>query len=250
MTGLSRRYGQPYSGSTGAGPSGRFLLGTPKGHAGHGHETLIPFIMCAARPFPFREVALTWPRRNASKCRSVHRAESRAVESATVAWMLAVVTTLVCATVASIAWLVVGRREDSNQMLLLVHYLHFSSIVTGIVSLVLLGVVLKRAIRRRPLQSSCSPSRLPCCRSWRPFSDTTERAPTPAQAASPILPARDCVFAVSPLGRSTTCNGPCGLGGPECACPASAGLVAVPRPSLRRVGHSNEAFSSSHRERK
>jgi heme/copper-type cytochrome/quinol oxidase subunit 2 len=75
--------------------------------------------------------------------RPVAPAESRAVETATVAWMLSVTTTLVCGSSAAIAWALARGQQGADRLLLLARYLHFSSVVTAAVSLVLLAVVLK-----------------------------------------------------------------------------------------------------------
>ena len=56
--------------------------------------------------------------------------------------MLTVMTTLLCASGAVAMWLFV-RVYDSKQAEVLMHLLHFSSIATAVLSLVLLGVVLK-----------------------------------------------------------------------------------------------------------
>ncbi len=63
-------------------------------------------------------------------------------------WMLSVTTTLVCAAMAVVIWLVVRGHEGNDLAMLLVRYLHFSSIVTALISLGLLMAVLK--LRREP----------------------------------------------------------------------------------------------------
>jgi hypothetical protein len=68
--------------------------------------------------------------------------ESRAAEVATIAWMLTVMTTLLCAVGAAAMWLLVGFY-GSKQAMALMHLLHFSSIATAVLSLVLLPVVLR-----------------------------------------------------------------------------------------------------------
>jgi len=77
-----------------------------------------------------------------------HR-ETRAAEAATIAWMLTVMTTLLCAGGAAFMWLFAGAH-DGRQAVVLMHLLHFSSIITGVTSLVLLGVVLKTRIEAPP----------------------------------------------------------------------------------------------------
>lgn len=54
--------------------------------------------------------------------------------------------TLACASTAAIVWLGVGDSEAHSTATLFARMLHFSSIVTAVVSLALVGVVLK--IRR------------------------------------------------------------------------------------------------------
>ncbi len=63
-------------------------------------------------------------------------------------WMLSVTTTLVCASMAFVIWLVVRGHAGNDLAMLLVRYLHFSSIVTALISLGLLVAVL--TLRREP----------------------------------------------------------------------------------------------------
>jgi hypothetical protein len=56
--------------------------------------------------------------------------------------MLTVMTTLVCAGAAACMWLFVSGH-DGQQAAVLMHLLHFSSIITAIMSLLLLWAVLK-----------------------------------------------------------------------------------------------------------
>jgi hypothetical protein len=79
-------------------------------------------------------------------------AESRVAEVATVAWMLSAMTTLLCASTAAIVWLAVHDREGHPTAVLFGRMLHFSAIVTAVVSLALVGVVIK--IRRVPPPAS------------------------------------------------------------------------------------------------
>ena len=69
--------------------------------------------------------------------------ETRAAEASTIAWMLTVMTTLLCESGAVVVWLIARGKEDAEQALVLMHFLHFSSIVTAVLSLVLLPIVLK-----------------------------------------------------------------------------------------------------------
>ncbi len=68
---------------------------------------------------------------------------SRAVEMATVAWMMAVMATLACGVGAGMIWLAARDRANAENILLFVHVLHFSAIVTGLASLALMAIVLK-----------------------------------------------------------------------------------------------------------
>jgi hypothetical protein len=74
--------------------------------------------------------------------------ESRAVDAATIAWMLAVMTTLVCSAAAALVWLVAHGRPGAEALVFFAHFLHFSATATAVVSLVLMAVVLKT--RREP----------------------------------------------------------------------------------------------------
>lgn len=51
-------------------------------------------------------------------------------------------TTLVCISAAGVAWLIARGREEADTVLALKSFLHFSAIVTSLVSLVLMGLVL------------------------------------------------------------------------------------------------------------
>lgn len=81
------------------------------------------------------------------KRRTEHRrdrqAEGRASEALTVMWMMSVVTTLVCGVVAVLVRLAVQIRPGNDYALLFSRLLHFGAFVSAILSLVLLGVVLK-----------------------------------------------------------------------------------------------------------
>ncbi|MBI3836353.1 MAG: hypothetical protein HY288_00285 [Planctomycetia bacterium] len=69
--------------------------------------------------------------------------ETRAAEATTIAWMLMVTTTLLCASGAAVVWLFARGHADAKQAMVLVRLLHFSSIITAAMSLVLLPIVLK-----------------------------------------------------------------------------------------------------------
>lgn len=71
------------------------------------------------------------------------QAESRGAEAATVVWMMSVMTTLVCGVVAAAVLLAAGERAGTETAQLFGRLLHFSAFVSAVVSLVLLGVVLK-----------------------------------------------------------------------------------------------------------
>ena len=68
---------------------------------------------------------------------------SRPAETVTVVWMLSVVTTLVCSSMAALVWSVVHKQPENEIGMLLVRYLHFSSVVTALLSLGLLAAVIK-----------------------------------------------------------------------------------------------------------
>jgi hypothetical protein len=74
--------------------------------------------------------------------------ESRAIETATVAWMLSAITTLLCESIAGLAWILSQANPVAENILLLARYLHFCSLVTAVVTLALTAVVLKG--RREP----------------------------------------------------------------------------------------------------
>ena len=57
--------------------------------------------------------------------------------------MLTVMTTLFCASGAAIVWLFARGHDEAKQAMVLVHLLHFSSLVASVISLVLLPIVLK-----------------------------------------------------------------------------------------------------------
>lgn len=69
--------------------------------------------------------------------------ESRGAEVATVAWMMSVLTTLLCGGTAAVVLLATLYRAPSEQAQLFGRLLHFGAFVSAIVSLVLLAVVLK-----------------------------------------------------------------------------------------------------------
>lgn len=78
--------------------------------------------------------------------------ESRLADVATVGWMLAVMTTLVCQLAAVVVWAGFRNRPEAERVLLFGRFLHFSAIVAGVVSLVGLVIVLKT--RRGPVPTT------------------------------------------------------------------------------------------------
>jgi hypothetical protein len=68
--------------------------------------------------------------------------EPPAVIAATVGWMLAVLTTICCMVVAAGVW-GLAREGAADNVLLFARFMHFSAVVTSLVSLALLAVVLK-----------------------------------------------------------------------------------------------------------
>ncbi|REK10932.1 MAG: hypothetical protein DWQ37_15985 [Planctomycetota bacterium] len=74
--------------------------------------------------------------------------ESRTAEMATVAWMMSVMSNVLCAGVAALVFLAVGDRPDADKVRLFAALLHFGGFVFAVLSLVLLGVVLK--LRQQP----------------------------------------------------------------------------------------------------
>ncbi len=77
-------------------------------------------------------------------------AKGQAADTLTVAWMMSVMANALCAAAAVLAWVFVQNRTPNENAVLLMHYLHFSAIITGLVSLALLVVVLKRRRPRPP----------------------------------------------------------------------------------------------------
>jgi len=77
-------------------------------------------------------------------------AKVQAADTLTAAWMMSVMTNALCAAAAALAWVFVQNRTPHENAVLLMHYLHFSAIISGLVSLALLGVVLKRRRQRPP----------------------------------------------------------------------------------------------------
>ncbi len=76
------------------------------------------------------------------------KAETRSVEAVTVMWMMSVVTTVVCGGMATLVLLAAGDRAGAENPRLFGRLLHFSAFIAAVVSLVLLGVVLK--VRSEP----------------------------------------------------------------------------------------------------
>ena len=77
-------------------------------------------------------------------------ARGQAADTLTVAWMMSVMTNALCAAAAALAWVFLQYPAPNENVVLLMHYLHFSAIITGLVSMGLLGVVLKRGRQRPP----------------------------------------------------------------------------------------------------
>ncbi len=95
-----------------------------------------------------RERRIALARKKRRQPREDRPAESRAVEAATVAWMLSAITTLLCESMAGLAWILWRANPGAENILLFARYLHFCSLVTAAVTLVLTAVVLKS--RREP----------------------------------------------------------------------------------------------------
>ena len=74
--------------------------------------------------------------------------ETRAIEAATVAWMLSAITTLLCESIAALAWILSKANPETKNILVFAHYLHFCALVTGVVTLALMAAVIKG--RREP----------------------------------------------------------------------------------------------------
>jgi len=68
---------------------------------------------------------------------------SRGVEAATVAWMLASMTTLACGGMSALVYWFAHGRTDVHNAVLFGQFMHFSAAVTGTVVLILTVVVLK-----------------------------------------------------------------------------------------------------------
>lgn len=66
----------------------------------------------------------------------------------TVGWTLSVLTTVACSATSLLVWLVAKDRAGDDAALTFARLMHFSSVVTGLVSLLLLPIVLK--VRREP----------------------------------------------------------------------------------------------------
>ena len=78
---------------------------------------------------------------------AVAEPEPPAVVAATVGWMLAVMTTISC-TVVALGVRGLAREGAAENVQLFARFMHFSAVVTSLVSLALLAVVLK--IRNQP----------------------------------------------------------------------------------------------------
>ena len=99
-----------------------------------------------------------------------------------VGWMLSVTTTLVCASMAVVIWLVVHGQAGNDLAMLLVRYLHFSSIVTALISLGLLVAVLK--LRREPPPQSIVAAAVRKAACWLSVGKLGEPPPKLARANS------------------------------------------------------------------
>src|SRR5262245_61404594 len=89
------------------------------------------------------------PKKRQKPTRPAPPPESRLADVATVGWMLAVMTTLVCQLAALVVWAGFQGRPEAERALLFGRVLHFSAVVAGVVSLMGLAVVLKT--RRGPV---------------------------------------------------------------------------------------------------
>ncbi len=75
-------------------------------------------------------------------------AETRAADALTVAWTMSVITTVLCGAMAGLIFLALGGRPGADAPRLFARLLHFSGFVAAVLSLVLLGCVLK--FRQQP----------------------------------------------------------------------------------------------------
>jgi len=87
-------------------------------------------------------------RKNQGPQRRDKQNERRPGDIITVAWMVSVMATTACGGVALLLWSLAQIRPVGPGALLFAALLHFSALVSAIVSLVLLGVVLK--VRNEP----------------------------------------------------------------------------------------------------
>lgn len=80
------------------------------------------------------------------------RLETRGADGLTVAWMMSVVTTVLCGLVSGVILLALSGREGAQGPLIFGRLLHFSAFVAAVLSLVLLAIVLK--VRKHPPPAS------------------------------------------------------------------------------------------------
>lgn len=76
--------------------------------------------------------------------------ETRGAEAVTVIWMMSVTTTLLCGLAAAVVLLAAGDHPDAERPRLLGRLLHFSALVSAVLSLVLLAAVFKFRTQRPP----------------------------------------------------------------------------------------------------
>ena len=69
--------------------------------------------------------------------------ETRAADALTVAWMMTVITTVLCGLVSAVIQLSIAGRAGAEAPRTFGRLLHFSAFVAAVMSLVLLGCVLK-----------------------------------------------------------------------------------------------------------
>jgi hypothetical protein len=78
--------------------------------------------------------------------------EARGADALTVAWMMSVITTVLCGLVGGVILLALSGRAGAETPRMFGRLLHFSAFIAAVLSLVLLAVVLK--VRRHPPPAS------------------------------------------------------------------------------------------------
>ncbi len=78
--------------------------------------------------------------------------ETRGADALTVAWMMSVITTVLCGLVGGVILVALSGRVGAETPRLFGRLLHFSAFIAAVISLVLLAVVLK--VRRHPPPAS------------------------------------------------------------------------------------------------